>query len=123
MEQRTLMPDAGEVALDQLRVEGRNQLLVVLRPAGEESICPACRQVSRRIHCRYSRRLSDLPWEMIPVQIELRVPRFFCSNQVCGQHICAEWLPKTVRRYGRCTFRLSVAFVGTLATRPQLGAL
>lgn len=77
MGQRTLVPDAGEVVVDQLMVDGQNQLVMVLRRAGEGSVCPECRQASRRIHSRYCRQLNDLPWEGIPVRIELRVRRFF----------------------------------------------
>jgi len=84
MGQGTLVPDAGEVVLDQLMVEGRSQLVMVLRPAGEGSVCPECRQASRRIHSRYCRRLNDLPWEGIPVRIELRVRRSFVRRKTVG---------------------------------------
>jgi transposase len=82
---------------------------MVLRPSGKESRCPSCGQPARRLHSRYCRRLSDLPWEGIPVSIELRVRRFFCSNEDCGQHIFTERLPKTVERYARRTCRLSAS--------------
>jgi transposase len=109
MERRTLVPDAGEVALDQLMVENNTRLVMVLRAAGEASHCPECHQESRRIHSRYRRRLSDLPWEGIPVRIELRVRRFFCNSEDCGQQIFTERLPKTVQRYSRRTCRLSLS--------------
>jgi hypothetical protein len=35
MGQGTLVPDVGEVVLDQLMAEGRSRLVMVLRPAGE----------------------------------------------------------------------------------------
>ncbi len=82
---------------------------MVLRPSGKESLCPSCGQPSRRLHSRYCRRLSDLPWEGIPVRIELRVRRFFCGNKDCGQHLFTERLPKTVQRYARRTCRLSAS--------------
>jgi transposase len=109
MEQRTLVPDAGEVVLDQLMVENNTRLVMLLRATGEGSHCPVCGQESRRIHSRYRRRLSDLPWEGIPVRIELRVRRFFCDMEYCGQQIFTERLPKTVQRYARRTCRLSVS--------------
>ena len=109
MGHRTLVPDVGEVVLDQLMVEGRSRLVMVLRPASEGSVCPECQQASRRIHSRYRRRLNDLPWEGIPVRIELRVRRFFCETEDCGHHIFTERLPKTVQRYARRTCRLSEA--------------
>ena len=109
MERRTLVPDAGEVALDQLMVENNTRLVMVLRATGEASHCPGCRQESRRIHSRYRRRLSDLPWKGIPVRIELRVRRFFCDREDCGQQIFTERLPKTVQQYSRRTCRLSAS--------------
>ena len=95
MEQRTLVPDAGEVVLDQLMVENNTRLVMLLRATGEGSHCPVCRQESQRIHSRYRRRLNDLPWEGIPVRIELRVRRFFCDRDDCGRQIFTERLPKT----------------------------
>lgn len=109
MRQRTLVPDVEEVVLQELRVEGRNRLLMVLGSAGEESSCPGCGQRSRRVRSRYARRLSDLPWEGIAVRIELCVRRFFCGADDCGQHIFTERLPRTVQRCGRRTCRLADA--------------
>jgi len=109
MKQRTLVPDAGEVVLDQLMVESNRRLVMVLRAMGGASCCPACRQESWRIHSRYTRRLKDLPWEGIPVRIELRVRRFFCGTEDCGQQIFTERLANTVQRYARRTRRLSAS--------------
>ena len=109
MERRTLVPDAGEVALDQLIVEGNTRLVMVLQATGKASRCPVCRKESHRIHSRYRRKLSDLPWEGIPVRVELRARRFFCDSQDCGQQIFTERLPKTVQRYSRRTCRLSTS--------------
>src|ERR1035441_2196030 len=109
MGHRTLVPDAGEVVLHELKAVGQSRLVMVLRSAGEESCCPTCGQTSRRVHSRYCRHLSDLPWEGIPVLILLRVRRFFCGVEACGQHIFTERLPKTVQRYSRRSCRLSSA--------------
>lgn len=95
--------------LHELRVVGQNRLTMVLRAVGKERRCPGCDQTSRRVHSRYSRYLSDLPWEGIPVRIELRVRRFFCVADNCGQRIFTERLPNTVRRHGRRTCRLAGA--------------
>ncbi len=109
MGQWTLLPDVGEVVLDQLKVQGRDRLVMVLRPAATGSVCPMCRRTCHRIHSWYSRRLRDLPWEGIPVRIELRVRRFFCDSRDCGQRIFTERLPQTALRYARRTSRLSIA--------------
>src|SRR6185312_1476258 len=92
-----------------LKVSSRGQLIMQLRPAREGSRCPLCHLFSRRVHTWYRRRLEDLPWEGIPVGIELRVRRFFCDNAACSQRIFTERLPQTAPRYARRTGRLGVA--------------
>jgi transposase len=109
MGQRTLVPDAGEVVLHELKAIGRDRLVMVLRSTGERSRCPVCDRASGRIHSRYARHLSDLPWEGIPVRIELQVRRFFCDSDDCPQRIFTERLPQTAPRYARRTSRLSRA--------------
>ena len=107
MRSKTLVPDAGEVTLHEMKTEGRSGLVMVLRPVSQESRCPACGRVSGRIHSRYKRQIADLPWEGIPVRIELRVRRFFCASGYCSQRIFTERLPNTVGRHSRRTCRLS----------------
>ena len=109
MGQRTLVPDTGEVVLHELKTDRQNRLVMVLRSVGEEGRCPECGRPSRRVHSRYKRQLSDLPWEGIPVRIELSVRRFFCTDDDCAQHIFTERLPNTVARHSRRTRRLSAA--------------
>jgi len=109
MGQRNLLPDGAEVELAQLQVQGRDRILMVLRPAGTANNCPVCQRRSDRIHSWYRRRLSDLPREGIPVCIELQVRRFFCVSDGCPQRIFSERLPKTPPRYARQTSRLSFA--------------
>lgn len=108
MSQRTLLPDSGEVVVDHLKSCGGERLVVVLRPVRQESRCPLCHSTSPRIHSLYSRRLNDLPWEGIPVRIDLRVRRFFCDNDACSQRISTEQLPLTAPRYARRTRRLGI---------------
>jgi transposase len=95
--------------LNLLQVQGRDRILMVLRPAGTANSCPVCQRRSDRIHSWYRRRLNDLPWEGIPVRIELQVRRFFCGSDGCPQRIFTERLPKTASRYARRTSRLSFA--------------
>jgi transposase len=109
MGQRTLLPERAEVVLDQLEVTSRDQILMLLRPARTDGGCPVCQRGSDRIHSWYRRRLLDLPWEGIPVRIELQVRRFFCDSDDCPQRIFTERLPQTAPRYARRTSRLSLA--------------
>lgn len=104
-----LLPDAGEVVLDRLQACERDRLVMVLRPAAEGGSCPACQRLSQRTHSWYKRRLSDLPWEGVPVGIELHVRCFFCDNNGCDQQIFTEQLAETAPRYARRTARLAIA--------------
>lgn len=124
MAQRTLVPDAGEVILESVQAEGCGRLRMVLRAARELGFCPQCGRSSYRVHSHYQRRPSDLPWEGLPVRIQLNVRRFFCDAADCGQRIFTERLPKTVERYARRTCRLNAVLVemalalgGTAASR------
>jgi transposase len=105
MGQRTLVPDAGEVQLDCAKADG-GRFVLVLRSTEERSCCPRCHRSSDRVHSHYQRVLADLPWEGVPVRIQLHVRRFFCSASACQQQIFTERLPHTVRCYGRRTCRL-----------------
>jgi len=130
MGQRTLVPDAGEVALGELKIDGNSRLVMVLRPSGKESRCPSCGQPSRRLHSRYSRRLSDLPWEGIPVRIELRVRRFFCGNKDCGQAKSekVEWAVQNsvlvgAYKFSPDTLTLSALLIGGVQKNPDLDSV
>jgi transposase len=106
MGQRILLPDAKEVALDSLRTFGRDSLYMVLKAASTSGVCPRCCMSSYRVHSRYRRTIADLPWEGVPVRIELRARRFFCDFADCEQRIFTERLPHTVAKHGRRTCRL-----------------
>src|SRR5712692_4816809 len=43
-------------------------------------LCPECGRASESRHSHYVRRLQDLPWQGLSVQIHLRVRRFRCRN-------------------------------------------
>lgn len=117
------MPDAAEVALECLKAAGPGQLLMVLRAVRSDSACPGCGTFSGRVHSRYLRKLSDLPWEGLPVRVQLRARRFFCVRPECSRTIFTERLPSTVVRYGRRTCRLSRAYsVLAMALGGEAGA-
>ena len=54
------------------------------------SACTGCGKVSRRVHSRYVRSLSDLPAHGRRVRIALTVRRFRCGNDICPREIFAE---------------------------------
>ncbi|HZU44178.1 MAG TPA: ISL3 family transposase [Terriglobales bacterium] len=76
--------------------------------------CPECGSPSRSRHSHYLRKLQDLPWQGMPVQIRLCVRRFRCRNPDCKRTVFAERLPGIARPYGRRTDRVHsiVSFVG-----------
>ena len=80
------------------------------------SRCPVCGLVSSRVHSRYSRTVSDLPWHGLPVTLEVRARRFFCDEPSCERRIFfCERLPEVAAR-ARKTGRLEEAL---LANRPR----
>lgn len=52
--------------------------------------CPTCGTTSIRVHDRYRRHPSDLPWRTCSVHLTLTVRRFCCDNQACSRRTFAE---------------------------------
>lgn len=65
--------------------------------------CPECGGLSRRVHSRYRRLLSDTAIGVREVLIGLRVRRFVCPVLECPRRIFAERLDSLTSRYGRRT--------------------
>lgn len=70
------------------------------------SSCPVCHHESARIQSRYTRHLTDLPWQGVPVLLLLTVRRFFWDNAHCPRRIFSERLPQVAPAYARKTDRL-----------------
>ena len=68
-----------------------------------EAVCPACGTVSRWVHSRYERRLSDTAVAGQETMIHLQVRRFFCRSETCKKTTFAEQVPGLTTRYGRWT--------------------
>ncbi|MBZ0303581.1 MAG: ISL3 family transposase [Anaerolineae bacterium] len=103
-----LVPDAEQVRLDTMFVlEGSAQIVLELTANTGASACPLCHQRSTKVHSRYHRHLTDLPWADLPVSISLSVRRFFCPNAHCPRAIFCERLPGVVAPWARRTERLA----------------
>ena len=78
--------------------------------------CPECGRVSESRHSSYVRRLQDLPWQGLSVQIHLRVRRFRCRNCNCPRKVFTERV-EGIPSYLRHTSRLAeiVRVVGYVA--------
>jgi transposase len=106
MRHRTLLPDSAELCVESIKSDPVRVLLIV-RTVRPNAACPACGSYSSRIHSHYLRKLSDLPWNGIPVLVQMRSRKFFCEAPSCGQHIFTERVPNTADVYARRTHRLS----------------
>ena len=80
--------------------------------------CPLCGSGSSRVHSRYLRTVSDLPWHGVSVKLDVRVRRFFCDEASCQRRIFCERLPEVAAR-ARKTDRLDEAL---LAIALELGS-
>jgi transposase len=102
--------------LESLSIEtGRVSIRVA--SGASKSRCPVCGLLSSRVHSRYSRTLSDLPWHGLSVELEVRARRFFCDEASCERRIFCERLPEVAAR-ARKTGRLEEAL---LAIALELG--
>jgi transposase len=109
-----LLPKGLE--LENLRVE-TGRVGIWARSGARRCICPLCRHGSSRVHSRYVRTVSDLPWHGITVTLEVRARRFFCDEASCERRIFCERLPEIASR-ARKTDRLEQAL---LAIALELG--
>lgn len=63
---------------------------ILVRSTSPTSQCPSCSSVSRSIHSRYRRQISDLPLAGRPVKLMADVRCFRCEAVRCGQRIFTE---------------------------------
>jgi transposase len=84
-----------------------NRVVVTLESKQPEPVCPLCGQVSHARHSWYRRKLLDLPWASVSVELQLRVRRMFCRNPACARAIFTERLPLLASPYARRTRRLA----------------
>ena len=102
--------------LESLSVE-TGHVSICARSGARRCICPVCGGGSSRVHSRYVRTVSDLPWHGICVTFKIRARRFFCEKSSCQRKIFCERLPDVAAR-ARKTVRLEEAL---LAIALELG--
>jgi transposase len=83
---------------------------IFVSPVGSRCRCPVCGRGSSRIHSRYSRAVSELPWQGISVLLVVRARRFFCDESSCERRIFCERLPR-IAANARKTDRLEEALL------------
>jgi transposase len=66
--------------------------------------CPLCNELTSKVHSRYQRTLTDLPWANYNITLQLKVRKFFCINSQCRRRIFTERLASiTTPRARNCT--------------------
>jgi transposase len=86
-----------------------NHITIITTRRAATAACPSCRQPSGRVHARYQRRLTDLPWQGRQAVLLVGVRRFRCSNAGCPRQTFAEALDSAAARSARRTARLGGA--------------
>ena len=81
-------------------------LILKMAVVEPKAVCPDCLQPAFRVHGRYWRTLSDLPWAATPVQLRLHVRRFWCETPSCERKTFTERLSTLAPHYARTTARL-----------------
>ncbi len=103
---RTLLPVTSDLHLQTVTI-GPGEVCATLVATRSAAPCPLCGYRSRRIHSRYQRTLSDLPWSQLRVRLILTMRKFCCSVTTCPRRIFTERLPDVVAPYARRTLRLA----------------
>ena len=101
---QSVLPNPRSLVLESIEQSDDNFLLSV--HVEQVPSCPECGRPSHARHSSYLRRLQDLPWQGLPVQILLRVRRFRCRNHSCPRQVFTERV-EGIPSYLRQTRRLA----------------
>jgi transposase len=99
-----LLPSCPGLKLTNFEIHDQ-QLFLLVSSTNPLVCCPVCQTASRQVHCYYTRTVTDLCWADFRVQLELRVRRFVCSNELCFRRTFAERLSEQIKAYARRTKR------------------
>ena len=67
-----------------------DRAVFTVRASSGFGLCPSCGTVSRRVHSRYRRRVTDLPLSGRIVRLVVIARRFRCDAVLCGRQIFTE---------------------------------
>src|ERR1700754_2208017 len=73
-----------------------DKAVIAVRASGNVGLCPSCGTVSRRVHSRYRRHVTDLPLSGRISQLLIIARRFRCDAVLCGRQIFTERFPEGV---------------------------
>jgi len=97
-----VLPHLADVVIERVE-QAAGGVRVWTRPRAESAACRACGGTSAKVHSRYERRLADAAIGGRPVQIRLRVRRFFCLSEGCQAVTFAEQVEGLTSPYARRT--------------------
>jgi transposase len=103
-----LLPSARALELTGLKIAS-GLITIEVASIQASGACPACGEVSSRVHSRYMRKLIDLPWHGKQVQIRWRSRRLFCDVATCPRRIFTERVPDVAAPHARATSRMTQA--------------
>ena len=99
-----LLPDVPGLVLSRIYY-GPQRLLLFASSLSSQECCPLCHLASNRVHSHYTRRIADLPWADLTIELLLQVRRFYCTNQKCRRLTFAQRLGNAIPAYARKTQR------------------
>src|SRR2546430_1686512 len=98
------LPAGNSLAVRQVQVdESESWVKIEVVSTQSGGRCPLCGQRSTSVHTKYWRRLGDLPWCGLRVELHLQVHKYFCKVPTCQRRIFTERLPEVTRPHGRQT--------------------
>src|SRR5499427_3301423 len=107
-----LLPPHAPLHIETMAMTERGMTLDVAVTTSQ-ALCPTCTPPSTHIHSDYRRTLADLPWATTPVQLHLRVRRFWCATPSCGRQTFTERVPQVAVHYARATTRMTALQTST----------
>ncbi len=105
-----LFPSTDGLHLEALHRDNQS-ITAMLAVATLNASCPLCGEPAMRVHSRYVRTATDLPWARIRVRLQITVRRFFCDTATCSRRIFAARLGQALPTFARRTNRLAKALV------------
>lgn len=80
-ESRPILPAPNLLDLIDVRAD-TNVITLRAKTSTSAARCPVCGKRSGRIHSRYTRTLTDLPWQGVPVSIHLNDLRMLMEGRI-----------------------------------------